>query len=165
MVKSSRVLLEAAFVLYSAILFSISSSIASVVFLIAFFEVVYGHLILTFMWCQEVFFHKYCSNFTNIFWEAFVNNSNSNSVFFRHACHTNLGADKKCGESSLYIFLHLLQKFSITSANTSVLLYMYRLWYSSEFCTLKSSDVTSFVETMWTLSHVSFFSSSNSVFA
>ena len=42
-----------------------------------------------------------------------VNNSNSNWVFFKHACHANPGADKKWAGSSSYISMHLSLKFQI----------------------------------------------------
>ena len=42
-----------------------------------------------------------------------VNNSNSSSVFFKHACHANPGADKKQARSSSYISIHLFIYFQI----------------------------------------------------
>ena len=49
-----------------------------------------------------------------------VNNSNPTSVFFKHACHANPGADKKSFGSSSYISIHLFIKFSNTSARSNV---------------------------------------------
>ena len=55
-----------------------------------------------------------------------VNNSNSTSVFFRHACHANPGADRKCAGSSRYISMHLSLKFSYTSASSIASLWTYK---------------------------------------
>ena len=42
-----------------------------------------------------------------------VNNSNSTSVLFKHACHVNPGADKKSAGSSSYTSIHMFLKFQI----------------------------------------------------
>ena len=49
-----------------------------------------------------------------------VSNSNSTSILLTHARHANTGVDKSCAVSSSYISMHLLQKLSNTSANSSV---------------------------------------------
>ena len=49
----------------------------------------------------------------------FVNNSNFATVFFKQACHANIGADKKWAGSSSYISRHLFLKFSKTSASNN----------------------------------------------
>ena len=51
-----------------------------------------------------------------------VNNSNSTSIYFKHAFHANPGADKKRAGSSWYIKIHLLRKPSNASASSNVLL-------------------------------------------
>ena len=49
-----------------------------------------------------------------------VNNSSFTPAFFKQACHTNPGADKKWAELSSYISIHLFLKFSNTSASNNV---------------------------------------------
>ena len=49
-----------------------------------------------------------------------VNNSNSTSVFFKHSCHANPGAHKKCAGSNSYTLIHMLLKFSNASASNNV---------------------------------------------
>ena len=49
-----------------------------------------------------------------------VDNSNSTLVFFKQACHANLGADKKWAGSSSYISIDLFLKFSNISASNNV---------------------------------------------
>ena len=49
-----------------------------------------------------------------------VINSNSTSVFLRHACHANPGADKQWAGSSSYTLIHMFLKFSNTSASNNV---------------------------------------------
>ena len=44
-----------------------------------------------------------------------VNNSNFTSVFFKHACHANAGAD-----TGTFVQVHLFLKFSNTSASNNV---------------------------------------------
>ena len=62
-----------------------------------------------------------------------VNNYNSSSVFFKHFCYANRGADKKWSRSSSYISIHLLQKLSNTSAIDNVSFWTYKSWYSTRF--------------------------------
>ena len=49
-----------------------------------------------------------------------VNNSNFTFVFFKAACHANLGAEIYFAGSSLYISRHIFLKFSNTSAKNKV---------------------------------------------
>ena len=48
-----------------------------------------------------------------------VNNFNSTSVFFKHACHANHVADKELVGLNSYISTHLFRKLSNTSARNS----------------------------------------------
>ena len=57
-----------------------------------------------------------------------VNNSNFTPAFFKQACYANPGADKKWAESNSYISIHLLLKFSITSATNNVSLWTLKSW-------------------------------------
>ena len=58
-------------------------------------------------------------SFSSSFFSLSVN-SNSTSVFFKHACHACPGADKMWAGSSLYISMHLSLQFSNTSASNAV---------------------------------------------
>ena len=57
--------------------------------------------------------------------------------FFKAACHANPGAEKNSAGSSSYISRH---KFSNTSANNNVSLWIYKLWYAPKFFISKSSQ-------------------------
>ena len=50
-----------------------------------------------------------------------VNNSIFTTVFFKHSCRANPGAEKKYEGSSLYISMHLSLNFSKACASKSVL--------------------------------------------
>ena len=49
-----------------------------------------------------------------------VSNSKFTFVFFKHACHANPGADRKCAGSNSYISMHVFLNFSNTSASNNV---------------------------------------------
>ena len=49
-----------------------------------------------------------------------VSNSKFTSVFFKHACHANPGADRKCAGSSSYISMYVFLNFSNTFASNNV---------------------------------------------
>ena len=62
-----------------------------------------------------------------------VNWSNFILLFFKAAYHANSGAARKRAGSSSYISRHIFRKFSNTSANSNVLLWTYKSWYSPKF--------------------------------
>ena len=62
-----------------------------------------------------------------------VNNVHFISLIFRHGCHANPGADRKCTGSSLYVLIHLLWKFSNISASNKVSLWTCKSWWSPRF--------------------------------
>ena len=83
-----------------------------------------------------------CQN-TELFWSEYrkirIRNNSvfvhfSCSVFFKHVCHANPGADKKYSRSSSYIFIHLLPKHLNTSANVSAWLYTNKPWCTPRCC-------------------------------
>ena len=51
-----------------------------------------------------------------------VKKSNFTLVFFKSACHANIGAERNFKGSSSYILIHIFLNFSNTSANNNVLL-------------------------------------------
>ena len=68
----------------------------------------------------------YFSTINNI--SILANNSNSTSVFLKHACHGNPGADKQWAGSSSYISMHLFSKLSNTFVSNYVSLWTYKSW-------------------------------------
>ena len=81
--------------------------------------------------CISMYCMTYSSTINNK--SISVNNSNSTSIYFKHAFHADPGAYKKRAGSSWYIKIHLLRKPSNKSASSNVSLWTYKSWYNQYF--------------------------------
>ena len=68
------------------------------------------------------------------------NRSNFSLVFFKADCHSNPGAERKWVGSSPFIWRHIFQQFSITSASNNVLLWTCKAYYFAVFFIPKSLE-------------------------
>ena len=54
-------------------------------------------------------------------------------MFFKAACHANPRAERNFAKSSSYILKHIFLKFSNSSANSNVLSWTWKSWFSPKF--------------------------------